>query len=112
MYDIKSNYSHFNMFKHLKGSFTDLGDESSEHRQARADALPAPRDAKDIAALLGDRGDKALPIYRAYTLASCVLDGATGKLSVWVGKNPAGDEGSHLPPRPDIEFDVRALATT
>ena len=108
LYEIRTNYSHFNMFKHLDGGFTDLGDASSEHRQARADQLPAPRSPEDIAARLGDVHDQVLPLYRKYTLTSSVLDGATGKLSVWIGKNPAGERGKRgeLPPKPDVVFDV------
>ena len=52
------NYTHMNMFKHLaSGIKADKGDHSTEHRQARLDAMPVPRSPSDVAARLGDTGD-------------------------------------------------------
>lgn len=88
--DVPTNYSHENMFKHLvEGERVDAGDNSTEHRQARIDQLPAPKCAHDIAQILGDTSDADYPLYRPITLTSLILDGATGVLQVWVNSNPA-----------------------
>lgn len=75
------NYSHFNMYKELVVS--DYHEASTLHRQARVDSLPAPRSAQDIKAILSDTADREYPVFRNMTLATLVLDGASGRLDVW-----------------------------
>eukprot|EP00931_Biecheleriopsis_adriatica_P073154 TRINITY_DN47499_c0_g1_i1.p1 TRINITY_DN47499_c0_g1~~TRINITY_DN47499_c0_g1_i1.p1 ORF type:complete len:392 (+),score=73.41 TRINITY_DN47499_c0_g1_i1:29-1177(+) len=79
------NYSHFNMYKSLLPGELDPQEASTLHRQARADALPAPRDRRAVMAILSDAEDREYPIYRDETLATLVLDGLTGVLDVWSG---------------------------
>ena len=115
--DVETNYSHENMFKHL--DVPDAGDNSTEHRQSRIDRLPVPHSTADVANILGDTADAVYPLYRKITLASFILDGATGVLSVWVDSNPAvarpvfawpltsffslgGDRDSQDPPPPRV----------
>ena len=43
LHEVGANYSHFNMFKHLEAGLADQPSPSTLQRQARADALPAPR---------------------------------------------------------------------
>merc|ERR1711918_42927 len=73
-----SNYSHFNMYKHLQPGELDGPEASTVHRQARVDQLAAPRNRTDIANILSDTHDKELPIFRVMTLATLVLNGSTG----------------------------------
>lgn len=82
-YKVSTNYSHFNAFKEIRNVEEDGHRDSSHHRQARVDALPAPRTADDIVHRLSDTTDTAYPIYRAMTLATLVLDGAERLLQVW-----------------------------
>ena len=44
---------------------------------------------QDVVARLGDTHDPSLPIYRNETLASVVVDGASGTIRVWEDSNPA-----------------------
>ncbi len=112
--DVDTNYSHENMFKHL--GVPDAGDNSTEHRQSRIDRLPAPHSVADVANILGDTADAAYPLYRTITLASLILDGATGVLSVWVDSNPAETRpvfafplASFFSPSPALEGDGTVL---
>ena len=58
--------------------------------QATVDLLPPPRTFADVASRLSDDSDTDYPIFRAMTIASFVLDGSTGELSVWCcGAAPA-----------------------
>jgi hypothetical protein len=84
-----ANYSHFNHFKEIVGVREDGRRNSSAHRQARLDALPAARTAADIAARLSDTADAQYPIYRTMTLTTMVLDGVNGSLDVWCCGNSA-----------------------
>ena len=87
------NYSHMNMFKHLKlGQQMDRGDYSTEHRQERINALQAPKCVKDIANILGDHEDVKYPIYRDITLATLILDGYNNILRIWIDANPRDNE--------------------
>lgn len=71
------------MYKHLSGA-GDAGDRNSTlHRQARLDSLPPPRSVADVQARLSDTHDATWPIFRPMTLASLILDGASGALRVW-----------------------------
>ena len=85
-YAHSANYTHFNMYKHLQG-VAQIQEQSTLHRQARVDQLPAPADVADIKSRLGDASDAAYPIFREMTLASLVVHtldgGATGTLDVW-----------------------------
>mmetsp|Transcript_8929 Transcript_8929/g.23003 ORF Transcript_8929/g.23003 Transcript_8929/m.23003 type:complete len:198 (+) Transcript_8929:646-1239(+) len=84
------NYSHFNMYKALQPGVVDPLDTSTAHRQARVWALPAPHEKADIMRILSDRHDEAYPVFRDETLATLVLDGATGHLNAWCcGQSPA-----------------------
>lgn len=98
------NWSHFNLFK--LPPFRGHADErsssvSSQHRQARVDALPPVRSATDVAARLSDTADEAFPIYRNMTLHTLILDGLSGTLRMWCcGRRAAFDEPQftwHLP---------------
>ena len=60
--------------KLLGGEASQAHAASSLHRQARFDALPAPRGREDVARLLSDEGDEEYPVFREMTLASLVLD--------------------------------------
>ena len=82
-----ANYSHMNMYKELAAR--QYVDPSTAHRQARIDALHPARTADDARAILSDTADAAWPIFRGETLASLVLDGATGRLRVWCCGTPA-----------------------
>eukprot|EP00425_Heterocapsa_triquetra_P012753 CAMPEP_0195146374 /NCGR_PEP_ID=MMETSP0448-20130528/171547_1 /TAXON_ID=66468 /ORGANISM="Heterocapsa triquestra, Strain CCMP 448" /LENGTH=273 /DNA_ID=CAMNT_0040184923 /DNA_START=3 /DNA_END=820 /DNA_ORIENTATION=- len=79
------NFSHFNMYKTMLP--LDQGPNallrSSTHRQARVNAMPAPRCKKDIMAILSDTEDSEYPIFRDETLATLILDGDAGVLRVW-----------------------------
>jgi len=88
------NYSHFNVYKHLLPGKLDAPEASSLHRQARADALPAPHDRKAVMSILSDAHDQQQPIYRNETLATLVLDGLTGVLDVWAGSS--AEDGAAL----------------
>ena len=89
-YDVQGNYSHFNMFKHLKiGIQHDEGDNSTRHRQKRVNELPPPSTTHDIRNILGDTQDQAYPIYRDITLSTLVLNGKTKTLEVWIDQNPS-----------------------
>eukprot|EP00948_MAST-09A_sp_MAST-9A-sp1_P002104 g2104.t1 len=89
VYNVGSNYSHFNQFKHLQGPFKDQGDVSTVHRQRRIDSLSLPSSIKDIANILGDRKDHSYPIYRNETLMTSLLDGKL--VHLYVGKNPSDE---------------------
>ena len=82
-YEVARNYSHFNMFKHLEVGEADTPEPSTLHRQARVDALPAVRNADDIAARLSDHEDPDYPIYRNMTLHTLIVDGSSGRLRGW-----------------------------
>ena len=102
IHEVGANYSHFNMFKHLEAGLADEPGPSTLHRQARADALPAPRSLADVASRLSDVADAAYPIYRNMTLHSLLLDARSGRLRGWCcGSAPAsGDPPAydwHLP---------------
>ena len=89
-YNVQENYSHFNMFKHLKiGIEHDEGDNSTRHRQKRVNELPPPSTIDDIRNILGDTQDQAYPIYRDITLSTLILNGKTKTLEVWIDKNPS-----------------------
>eukprot|EP00928_Gymnodinium_smaydae_P059205 TRINITY_DN42460_c0_g1_i1.p1 TRINITY_DN42460_c0_g1~~TRINITY_DN42460_c0_g1_i1.p1 ORF type:complete len:412 (+),score=42.32 TRINITY_DN42460_c0_g1_i1:132-1367(+) len=83
-----SNYSHFNMYKHL-GRDVDAPSNSTLHRQRRVDTLPAPKSTDDIISILSDKRDQQYPIFRngdsggSATMVSHVLDGDTGRLRIW-----------------------------
>jgi len=62
IYEVKGNYSHFNMYRHLNVS--DNIDESSVHRLDRSWEISAPKNLTDIADILGDTEDPEYPIYR------------------------------------------------
>jgi len=78
-----TNYSHFNMYKHLAPGTIQNPEASTVHRQARVDALPPPRTRADIIERLSDATDRAYPIYREMTLATLILDGSIGRMDVW-----------------------------
>lgn len=78
-----ANYSHFNMYKHMSNNTIDAPDASTEHRQARINALPVAKSVGDVRAAVSDTQDRAFPIYRNMTLASLVLDADTAQLDVW-----------------------------
>jgi hypothetical protein len=83
------NYSHFNMYKHLaSGMAVDRGDISTQHRQARWDGLPPVSTLAGVVAVLGDTADPKYPVYRPITLATLVLDGESGNLTVWANARP------------------------
>jgi len=86
---VETNVSHFNRYKHMRG-IAEYDRPSTDHRQARADALPAARTAADVVARLSDTHDDTYPIYRAnITMVSAVLDSSTGELVVWTNSRPA-----------------------
>jgi hypothetical protein len=81
---LPANYSHFNKYKHLHPHGTlDPARPSTAHRQARVDALPAPRTAADVRTRLSDTADREYPVFRRMTLASLVLQVDEKELSVW-----------------------------
>ena len=92
-----------NMFKHLPaGIHVDRGDVSTEHRQARLDALPPPRSRADVLARLQDMHDAQYPVYRNITLATVLLDGQTGILEIWAHHpipRPPGPHRGESPPQ-------------
>jgi len=77
------NYSHFNMYKTLGPGMLDPPEPSSQHRQARVDALPPARTSNAVRLRLSDSTDTEFPIFRDMTLGTFVLDGSSGTLSVW-----------------------------
>ena len=84
-----ANQTHVNRYKWMDVAQDGSHAASSLHRQARFDALPAPRGREDVARLLSDEGDDAYPVFREMTLASLVLD-STGHLDAWCcGHAPA-----------------------
>jgi len=62
VWEVKQNYSHFNMYRHLNVS--DYTDESSVHRLERSNEFPRPENLTDVATMLGDTKDPEYPIYR------------------------------------------------
>jgi len=99
---VGSNYSHFNMFKHLQVGVADGPEPSTLHRQARVDSLPAVTSLAEIASRLSDQSDPLYPIYRPMTLHTLILDANSGWLRGWCcgvaaasGEPPAYDW--HLP---------------
>mmetsp|Transcript_40048 Transcript_40048/g.124702 ORF Transcript_40048/g.124702 Transcript_40048/m.124702 type:complete len:136 (-) Transcript_40048:90-497(-) len=86
------NYSHFNMFKRLHpGTLDDPSHAASTlHRQARVDALPAPRGYGDVVSVLSDTADAEYPVFREYTVGTFILDGASGVVRVWCCGQAAG----------------------
>jgi len=86
----RANYSHENNFKQRPfAGKLDAVDASSFHRQARLDALPAPRSSTDVLRRLGDTNDPKLPLYRPTTLATLVMDSSTNCISAWENANPS-----------------------
>lgn len=83
------NYSHFNQYKRLGYGVTDPPQPSSVARQARVDALPPPRSRGDVAAVLSDAADADYPLFCDITIATLLLDGATGRLDAWCCGNSA-----------------------
>ena len=84
-----ANQTHVNRYKWMDVAQDGSHAASSLHRQARFDALPAPRGREDVARLLSDEGDDEYPVFREMTLASLVLD-STGRLDAWCcGHAPA-----------------------
>ena len=84
-----ANQTHVNRYKWMDVAQDSTHAASSLHRQARFDALPAPRGREDVARLLSDEGDDEYPVFREMTLASLVLD-STGRLEAWCcGHAPA-----------------------
>jgi len=79
------NSSHFNTYQRLPVA-QDVGLSSLERRLI-VDALPAPRTRDDVARMLSH-----FAILRGITIASLVVDGATGALDVWGGTAPATHE--------------------
>lgn len=77
------NFSHFNEFKTLLPGQLGYPETSTRHRQARSDALPAPRTRADVMAVLSDNADEAFPIFRHVTLATLVVDSAAGILDIF-----------------------------
>lgn len=59
---VTDHYYHFNMYRHLNVS--QEVDESTVHREARAEAMPAAETMSGALQILGDTADKAYPIYR------------------------------------------------
>jgi len=72
-------------------------DESTKHRQKRANEIPVPLVREDVLAILGDNEDSAWPIYRnsqppdhVSTVATVLFDLSGKTVSVWVS-NPKID---------------------
>jgi len=84
------NYSHVNLYKRLE--VQQYMEPSSLHRQARLNALPAPRSRNDVMSHLSDSADRDYPIFRPTTVATLILDGATGGLEVWCCGHPAAGD--------------------
>jgi hypothetical protein len=103
VYNVKKNYSHENMFKHLiSGEDAEKNDKSTEERQKRIWSLQIPKSAKEIARILGDTYQPTgYPIYRSITLATFILTG-TNMLHVWVDANPSKIE-------PTFNISLRAI---
>jgi len=93
----RSNYSHVNMYKHLRPGWTDKPDTSSIDRQARIDALPPVRSHQDVIERLSDTGNPEDPIFRNDTLMTLVFDSASGHMSEWCcGRSAANYPPSHV----------------
>ena len=90
------NYSHMNMFKHLKsGEDNDKGDNSTERRQQRVWQLDAPKSLDDMRRILGDI-EGNYPIYRKITLATLILTEKDHLLRVWIDANPHDQIPDHI----------------
>merc|ERR1719240_2176858 len=79
------NYSHFNEFKHLWTARGKTIDDPKmfihDPRQARVDALPAPRSDMDVMERLSDA-----EVFRpTATITTVVVNGSTGVLRLWCG---------------------------
>eukprot|EP00931_Biecheleriopsis_adriatica_P121333 TRINITY_DN96416_c0_g1_i1.p1 TRINITY_DN96416_c0_g1~~TRINITY_DN96416_c0_g1_i1.p1 ORF type:complete len:406 (+),score=63.90 TRINITY_DN96416_c0_g1_i1:196-1413(+) len=77
------NYSHFNNYKRLGPGVTDRPQASTTFRQARVDEMAPPHSLEDIATMLSDSANSNYPIFRNTTIATLLLDGASGRLRVW-----------------------------
>jgi hypothetical protein len=86
-----ANGTHFNMYKHLS-PLPAQSDPSSIARQSAADRLPPPRNAADIARVLGDTSDPVYPIYKPDTLVTSIVDAQTGNITLWAATNPNSSE--------------------
>lgn len=94
-FHVATNYSHMNMFQHLKnGMAADRGDPSTRHRQQRIWETVAPASVTDVAAILGDTKDDTYPVYRASTLFTLVLH--EYELRVWIDANPKKAEPAYI----------------
>ncbi|XP_070575121.1 beta-alanyl-dopamine/carcinine hydrolase-like [Ptychodera flava] len=94
------SYYHFNMYKN--SAVAQYDDPSSEHRQARANQLPVPKDLTGILDILGDTKDKNYPLYRTgsekdpiATVATGVFDLIKGTWSLY-DDNPKTSQGPVL----------------
>ena len=90
--------SHFNAYKYLT-NVTQVHDDSSYHRQARADTLPIAYDSQAIRNILGDTADAEYPIFRrgaapdvdSDTVCSAVFahhSATSGTVELYCAQNP------------------------
>eukprot|EP00727_Mastigamoeba_balamuthi_P013614 m51a1_g8876 hypothetical protein (428) ;mRNA; f:624743-626561 len=83
---------HVNMYNRLNGSsFPQVVGKSAQHRAARFRQFAAPWGARDVAAMLGDQGDREYPIYRdarapdtGVTVATALFDLGEGSVMLYV----------------------------
>ncbi|XP_070575122.1 beta-alanyl-dopamine/carcinine hydrolase-like [Ptychodera flava] len=94
------HYYHFNMY--IQSSVVQYDDTSTDHRQARADQLPIPKNLTRILNILGDTKDRDYPLYRTgsekdpvATLATGVFDLVNGTWSLY-NDNPKTSHGPVL----------------
>jgi hypothetical protein len=93
---LMGNSSHFNAYKRITPRPDGQPRHSSVVRQARADALPPPRSAADVVAILSNTADgREFSILRDITIATLLLDGGSGRLEAWGGTAPASTPPIH-----------------
>lgn len=89
---------HVNKYTRLK-NVSAFESTSSDHRAAVFASLGAPRNADEVAKLLGDTSDPQWPIYRTatppdsgLTMATAIFDLHAGMVTVWSFTNPASTD--------------------
>jgi len=94
VYEVFANYSHFNAYKRLMQKKLDGPEPQSWERQKLADSWPAPQNASDVAKILSDKTsiNGSTSIFRNTTIATLLLDGSNGELSIHCCQNPANTE--------------------
>jgi len=101
LFEVKANYSHFNMYLH-SDKVQQHSDDSSIHRKNVVDSYPIPKSPNDILKILGDTSDPQWPIFRnsnppdcCSTVASALFDLKNESMSLFYG-NPFTSSPIHV----------------